>query len=76
MLIIPVGATMVGSLNSTFTPESPIEKGEEMGYFAFGGSTIVLLFDANSFELDSDLVENTQNHFETAVRMGEKIAGE
>lgn len=76
MLIIPVGATMVGSLNSTFTPESPVKKGEEMGYFAFGGSTIVLLFDANSFELDSDLVENTRNHFETAVRMGEKIASE
>lgn len=76
MLIIPVGATMVGSLNSTFTPESPVKKGEEMGYFAFGGSTIVLLFDSGKFTFDQDLIENTRNHFETAVRMGEKIASE
>lgn len=76
MLIIPVGATMVGSLNSTFTPESPVKKGEEMGYFAFGGSTIVLLFDSGKFTFDKDLIENTRNHFETAVRMGEKIASE
>lgn len=76
MLIIPVGATMVGSLNSTFTPESPVKKGEEMGYFAFGGSTIVLLFDSGKFTFDQDLIENTRNHFETGVRMGEKIASE
>lgn len=76
MLIIPVGATMVGSLNSTFTPDSPVQKGEEMGYFAFGGSTIVLLFDSGKFTFDQDLIENTRNHFETAVRMGEKIASE
>lgn len=76
MLIIPVGATMVGSLNSTFTPDSPVQKGEEMGYFAFGGSTIVLLFDSGKFTFDKDLIENTRNHFETAVRMGEKIASE
>lgn len=76
MLIIPVGATMVGSLNSTFTPDSPVQKGEEMGYFAFGGSTIVLLFNSGKFSFDQDLIENTRNHFETAVRMGEKIASE
>ncbi len=73
ILIIPVGATMVGSLNSTFEPDSLVEKGEEMGYFAFGGSTIVLLFNSSSFELDKDLIENTKNKLETYVQMGEKI---
>lgn len=76
ILIIPVGATMVGSLNSTFQPESLVKKGEEMGYFAFGGSTVVLLFNPNSFELDRDLIENTKNQFETSVKMGEKIGKE
>ncbi len=74
ILIIPVAATMVGSLNSTFQPDSWVKKGDEMGYFAFGGSTIVLLFNSNSFELDSDLIENTNNQLETFVKMGEKIA--
>jgi len=74
ILIIPVGATMVGSLNSTFQPETKVEKGEEMGYFAFGGSSVVLLFKSDSFVLDADLIENTKNQFETAVKMGERIA--
>ena len=73
ILIIPVGATMVGSLNSTYRPNTGVEAGEEMGYFAFGGSTIVLLFDSNSFSLDQDLLLNTQNQLETSVKMGEKI---
>ena len=73
ILIIPVGATMVGSLNSTFEPNSMVKSGDEMGYFAFGGSTIVLLLKPNSFELDKDLIENTNNKLETAVKMGEKI---
>jgi len=73
ILIIPVGATMVGSLNATYQPGTHIEKGDEMGYFAFGGSTIVLLFDSNAFQLDHDLLENTKNNMETAVKMGERI---
>ena len=76
ILIIPVGATMVGSLNSTYEPNKMIEKGEEMGYFAFGGSTVVLLFDSAHFKIDEDLVQNTQNNLETFVKMGEKIASE
>jgi len=73
ILIIPVGATMVGSLNATFQPDTLVKKGEEMGYFAFGGSSVVLLFNSNSFELDRDLIENTKNRLETSVKMGEKI---
>ncbi|SMG07986.1 phosphatidylserine decarboxylase [Marivirga sericea] len=73
ILIIPVGATMVGSLNSTFEADKSVKKGEEMGYFAFGGSTVVLLFNSKSFELDKDLIENTKNNLETYVKMGEKI---
>ncbi len=73
ILIIPVGATMVGSLNSTFEPNTLVNKGDEMGYFAFGGSSVVLLFNSDSFKLDIDLIENTKSKLETAVKMGEKI---
>lgn len=76
ILIVPVGATMVGSIISTYTEEQFVEKGDEMGYFAFGGSTIVLLVDSTKFRLDSDIVENTKKHIETYVQMGERIAGE
>ncbi|MFZ9848746.1 MAG: archaetidylserine decarboxylase [Flavobacteriales bacterium] len=74
ILVIPVGATMVGSLNSTYQPNTVVEKGQEMGYFAFGGSTVVLLFDAKHFKIDEDLIHNTKNNIETYLHMGDKIA--
>ena len=74
ILVIPIAATMVGSLNATYKPDSFVSKGQEMGYFAFGGSTVVLLFDSSRFSLDADLLENTRNGIETYVLMGQQIA--
>ena len=73
ILIVDVGATMVGSIIQTYQP-GPVKKGAEKGYFAFGGSTLVLLFEKGSIQFDSDLIENTKKGLETAVRMGENIA--
>ena len=74
ILIVPVGATMVGCINATYVPGQPVARGDEMGYFAFGGSSIVLLFSPKHFRLDQDIVENTQKKLETQVKMGEKVA--
>lgn len=73
IIIAPVGATMVGSIMETYTPNQHIKKGDEMGYFKFGGSTIVLIVDKNKLKIDSDILNNTKNHIETFVKMGEKI---
>lgn len=73
IVIAPVGATMVGSIISTYPPNENIQKGDEMGYFTFGGSTIVLLIDKNKIKIDKDILDNTQNRIETFVKMGEKI---
>lgn len=73
ILIIPVGATMVGSILQTYSSDSQIKKGDEMGYFAFGGSTIVLLFEKGQVKIDQDLLDNTKNGMETGVKMGETI---
>lgn len=74
ILLAPVGATMVGSIIETYRPEQEVAKGEEMGYFAFGGSTVVILVDKNKVNIDQDLLDNTKNKIETFVKMGEKIA--
>jgi len=42
ILIVDVGATMVGSIIQTYQPNSNVNKGDEKGYFAFGGSTLVV----------------------------------
>ena len=73
VLIVPVGATMVGSIIETYHPGEKVAKGDEMGYFAFGGSTVVVLIDSAKIQIDQDILDNTKNGFETLVKMGEKI---
>ena len=45
ILLIEIGATNVGSIQQTFTPGTPVAKGDEKGYFEFGGSSIITLFE-------------------------------
>jgi phosphatidylserine decarboxylase len=47
--------------------------GEEMGYFAFGGSTILVLFQANRIVFDEDLQINSSKPIETLIQMGQSI---
>ncbi len=72
VVMAEVGATMVGSIVQTYKGSSVI-KGKEKGYFEFGGSTVVLLFEKNKISIDMDLLINTANGHETAVKMGERI---
>tara|TARA_R110001583_G_scaffold54526_2_gene166788 strand:- start:1394 stop:2287 length:894 start_codon:yes stop_codon:yes gene_type:complete len=74
ILISEVGATMVGSIIQTYQYNSQVEKGEEKGYFAFGGSTLVLFFEKGKVKLAADLIENTCKGYETSVFVGENIA--
>ncbi|RKP06624.1 phosphatidylserine decarboxylase-domain-containing protein, partial [Thamnocephalis sphaerospora] len=74
--LVPVGAMMVGSILLTgATPGTKLDKGDELGYFAFGGSTVVAVFPPGSrVQFDADLLANSKLGVETLVRMGERIA--
>lgn len=76
VLYCEVGATMVGSICQTYNPGDKVEKGEEKGYFKFGGSTVVLLFEPNKIRFNQDLVQNSAKGLETTVLVGEQIATE
>lgn len=73
VVMVEVGATMVGSMIQTYT-STTVKKGEEKGYFKFGGSTVVLLFEKDQIKIDSDLLMNTKKGIETTIKMGEQIA--
>ncbi len=74
VVIVDVGATLTGSIIQTYQPNLKVVKGTEKGYFAFGGSTVVLLFESNQIQFDKDLIDNTNNGLETSIKMGEQIA--
>ena len=42
--VVPVGMCQVSSVNMTAVVGSNLQKGDEFGYFLFGGSDIILLF--------------------------------
>lgn len=73
ILISEVGATMVGSIIQTYDVKQEVKVGDEKGYFAFGGSTVVLLLEPGRIQFAEDLLEHTSNGMETSIKMGEKI---
>jgi phosphatidylserine decarboxylase len=70
---IEVGATCVGSIKQTFTPGELASKGAEKGYFEFGGSCVILLFQPNRIQFDQDLLDNSKQYLETYSKMGESL---
>lgn len=69
---IEVGALMVGKIINHHKKHT-FKKGEEKGYFKFGGSTIVLLFKENTIKIKKDILNNSLNNIETIVKLGETI---
>jgi len=68
-----VGAFGVAGIHQTFSGNH-VERMQEKGYFNFGGSTIVLVFQKNTIEFEADLLENSLKGIETLVKVGETIA--
>ncbi len=72
VLTIEVGATCVGGFSYTFLPGQPVEKGDEKGFFRFGGSLTMTLFEPGRVRFDADLLDNSANLLETYARMGDQ----
>lgn len=71
--MIEIGAMTVGSINQTHTHETFAQKGEEKGYFSFGGSFIVLLFEPKTIQFNHDLIKASQSDLEILCLMGESL---
>lgn len=68
-----VGALLVGRICNYSRHEQAVRRGEEKGRFEFGGSTVVVLVEPDKVVPDPDLLKNSQEGWETAVRYGERI---
>ena len=71
--LVDVGAFGVGTIVQTYAGDSH-RKGDEKGYFKFGGSTVILIVPAGTLVFDADLVSNSAAGLETRVKCSERIA--
>lgn len=68
-----IGATCVGTIQQTFTPGVAVRKGAEKGYFGFGGSSTLTLFEPGAVRLEADLLENSARQIELYARIGSRM---
>lgn len=71
--MVEVGATNVGSIQQSFVPGRAVQKGEEKGLFAFGGSCVITIFQKNRIRFDADVVAQSAQQIETFARMGDRL---
>lgn len=71
--LVDVGAFGVGTIVQTYEGDKHA-KGDEKGYFKFGGSTVVIVVKSGALKFDDDIVANSEKGFETRVLCGERIA--
>ncbi|CAN1848807.1 Phosphatidylserine decarboxylase proenzyme 2 [Linum perenne] len=67
---VAIGATMVGSITFLKKAGDYVKKGDEFGYFSFGGSTVICVFEKDSIQIDEDLLANSARSVETLVQVG------
>ncbi len=73
MALIDVGATFVGSIIQTYTPQKEAHKGQERGFFKFGGSTTVILFEPGRVRFSEDLLNFSTSGYEVLCKMGSPL---
>jgi phosphatidylserine decarboxylase len=87
VVLVAIGATMVGSINfvkckcgkeggcsdGACVENEPVRRFEEHGWFAFGGSTVIALFQPGAIAFDSDLKRNSAAGLETLIKVGRRV---
>ena len=70
--MVEVGAICVGRIILT-KEEGPFRRGEEKGYFLFGGSSVIVMGQKGRWTPSADILENTKDGLETFVRLGDQV---
>jgi len=73
VLFVAIGATDVGTVQIHTQWQkngARIKKGDELGYFQFGGSSIVVAFQAGRIAFDQDLIDLSQQRIQVSVEVG------
>jgi len=71
--IVAIGATNVGTIIETYRPGVPVAKGDEKGYFRFGGSFLATLFEPGRIRLEADLIKAGESGVELYAKVGSPL---
>lgn len=71
---VEIGAMTVGRIVRTHPSDQPFRRGQEKGYFCFGGSAIVVFGQPGAWRPCDDILTNTPKGIETFVRLGQPVA--
>jgi phosphatidylserine decarboxylase len=67
--VLPIGMAQVSSVNLSAQVGAVLHKGEEFGFFSFGGSDIVTIFEAGKVTFDAQV----GTHYNQGRKIGESI---
>jgi len=70
---IEVGATCVGKIIQSYDENQDFSRGDEKGYFLFGGSTVIICGEKGKWTPSSDMVKNTELGIETYIHLGDEV---
>lgn len=70
---VEVGATCVGKIVQSFDESNDFKKGDEKGYFLFGGSTVIVYGEPGRWVPSSDILTNTELGIETYIHLGDEV---
>lgn len=69
---VEVGATCVGKIKQTHSSET-FQRGDEKGMFLFGGSTVIVIGERGRWDIDPQILSNTEQGIETYLKMGQPV---
>lgn len=70
---VAVGALLVGAIGWSKKTGDVVKRGEELGWFAYGGSTVITVFPAAMVQFDEDLRTNSASALETYVKVSRRV---
>lgn len=73
VLQVDIGALLVGRIQQALPDGGNFAKGQEKGYFEWGGSTILQIFEPGRINWDPELLHWSTQGVETLVRYGSQI---
>ena len=71
VVYMQVGALLVGKINN-YNKKS-FKMKEETGYFSYGGSTCILIFEKDTIKINRNILNKSKKNIEVNVKYGEKI---